>query len=626
MAQLPKPHTIEWPPSPKSFEDIDFNFDLLFRQVQQNATVGVLPVTQGGTGLGVFTRGDLLYADTITSIAGLHDVTTGNVVVSGGVNEPPQYGKVALSGVVTHITGTLPATNGGTGFASYAVGDLLYASTTTALAKLADIATGNALITGGVATAPAWGKIGLTTHVSGVLPVPNGGTNIASYAVGDLLYASASTTLSKLADVATGNALLSGGVTTAPLWGKIGLTTHVTGILPVANGGTGLSSYTTGDLVYASASGTLAGLADIATGNALLSGGVGVAPAYGKIGLTTHVSGVLPIANGGTNLSSYAQGDLIYASATNVLSALAKNTTATRYLANTGTSNAPAWDTVSLTNGVTGLLAKTQGGTGLTATSRGDLLVGSTSTTQYGVIAAVAGGNTLISQGGTTEPIWGKINLNTTGVSHVTGTLQLSEGGTAATTASDARTSLGLGTMATQNASAVAITGGTITVATYVQVTGATAPAAGAGAEITYNGTTAIFGAFDRTGAAYLPTTIRGLNIQFNIAGTVVSTIDGSGHFLPQTDNTYNNGDATHRWKLVRGVTVTAGDLRFDNKWTITEHDKVGIEQEGLAFLDASNAVVGFLGARGVWYVGETRPLSELHWRRTTHAERVDER
>jgi hypothetical protein len=42
----------------------------------------------------------------------------------------------------------------------------------------------------------------------------------------------------------------------------------------------------------------------VATGTALISGGVGVAPAYGKIGLTTHVTGVLPVANGGTNAST----------------------------------------------------------------------------------------------------------------------------------------------------------------------------------------------------------------------------------------------------------------------------------------------------------------------------------
>ena len=65
-----------------------------------------------------------------------------------------------------------------------------------------------------------------------------------------------------------------------------------------------LATPTTGDLLYASSSTVIAGLADVATGNALISGGVGVAPSYGKIALTTHVTGVLPVANGGTNASS----------------------------------------------------------------------------------------------------------------------------------------------------------------------------------------------------------------------------------------------------------------------------------------------------------------------------------
>jgi hypothetical protein len=77
----------------------------------------------------------------------------------------------------------LPATSGGTNQSSYAVGDLLYASTTTALSKLADVATGNALISGGVGVAPSYGKIGLTTHVSGVLPVANGGTNASAASI-----------------------------------------------------------------------------------------------------------------------------------------------------------------------------------------------------------------------------------------------------------------------------------------------------------------------------------------------------------------------------------------------------------------------------------------------------------
>jgi hypothetical protein len=77
----------------------------------------------------------------------------------------------------------VPAVAGGTGQTSYAVGDILFANTTTTLDKLADVATGNALISGGVGVAPAYGKIGLTTHISGVLPVANGGTNASTASI-----------------------------------------------------------------------------------------------------------------------------------------------------------------------------------------------------------------------------------------------------------------------------------------------------------------------------------------------------------------------------------------------------------------------------------------------------------
>lgn len=114
---------------------------------------------------------------------------------------------------------------------TYTVGALLYADSVSTLAPLAGVATGNALISGGLLTAPSWGKIGLTTHISGTLAPANGGTGLTSYTVGDLLYASSTSVLSKLAAVAVGNALISGGSATAPTWGKIGLATHVSGTL-----------------------------------------------------------------------------------------------------------------------------------------------------------------------------------------------------------------------------------------------------------------------------------------------------------------------------------------------------------------------------------------------------------
>ena len=46
---------------------------------------------------------------------------------------------------------------------------------------------------------------------------------------------------------------------------------------------------------------------------------------------------------GGTGLTSFTQGDLIYSSASNTLAQLAKNTTAGKFLSNAGSSNNPSW-------------------------------------------------------------------------------------------------------------------------------------------------------------------------------------------------------------------------------------------------------------------------------------------
>lgn len=99
--------------------------------------------------------------------------------------------------------------------------------------------------------------------------------------------------------------------------------------------------------------------------------GTGIQCGDGGCSLITPV----PVTLGGTGLNAAAQGDILYGSASNTYSRLTKDTNATRYLANTGTSNNPAWAQVNLTNGVTGALGVPNGGTGAAPGADDQLLV-----------------------------------------------------------------------------------------------------------------------------------------------------------------------------------------------------------------------------------------------------------
>lgn len=117
------------------------------------------------------------------------------------------------------------------------------------------------------------GQLDATDGLSGAVPPANGGTGQSAYTVGDILYASGATALAKLSDVATGNALLSGGVAASPSWGKIGMTTHVSGTLPVANGGTGLATIPLNNVILGNGTGNVQVIAPATAGNVLTSDG-----------------------------------------------------------------------------------------------------------------------------------------------------------------------------------------------------------------------------------------------------------------------------------------------------------------------------------------------------------------
>lgn len=153
---------------------------------------------------------------------------------------------VATTGAVT-LAGTLGVASGGTGSTTFAQGGVLYGDTANPVAATAVGTAGQVLTSNGAGAAPTFQAAagsGITTlnaqtgatqtftnmangvtitsagnahalGLAGQIPVANGGTGIGSYTAGDLLYASGATTLAKLAAGAAGQYLQGG---TTPAW------------------------------------------------------------------------------------------------------------------------------------------------------------------------------------------------------------------------------------------------------------------------------------------------------------------------------------------------------------------------------------------------------------------------
>jgi len=422
--------------------------------------LGTVPYNKGGTGLTSYTEGDLLYASADNVLAKLPHGNGGDILRMNGVGTLPEwrtmYGAtspIVLTGGTTFELTSVPENLGGTGQSGYNAGDMLYCNVANTLTKINIGSAGQVLKVSSATGKPAWEDETDTTYtataplfVAGTnftlttVPIIKGGTNIVSYTLGDILYCSSSTgqgTLSKLPIGAAGKFLKvsSGGIpewsddndtqyTAASPLSLVGTEFQLTTV-PYNLGGTGLTSYTEGDLLYASADNVLAKLPHGSGGDILRMNGTGTLPEwrtmYGATSPIVLTGGItfeletVPVSKGGTGQTGYSAGDIIYCNVVNTLTKLNIGSTGqvlkvsggkpvwsaetdTTY---TGTGNI---DVSGTTISLTGVIPVANGGTNFNTYAVGDILYCDTTNTLSKLPIGTTGQLLSVSSG---KPSWG---------------------------------------------------------------------------------------------------------------------------------------------------------------------------------------------------------------------------
>jgi hypothetical protein len=247
--------------------------------------------------------------------------TNGSGALSWIANTVGSLTSVGLTGPggIFSVTGSPLTSNGAmTLSASGTSGGIPYFSSSSTLTSSAALANYGLVMGGGAGAAPttiaavASGRI-LASAGTGAAPAYSTAPTLGAVGAGGSLSFAGSTsgtvTIQPQAAAGTynfnlptsagtsGQALLSGGGAAAAMtWGSLG----------VGAGGTGLTSGTQGGMPYFASSSTMASTAAGTTGNVLTSNGSS-APTWGALNLaggSNYVSGVLPVANGGTGAAT----------------------------------------------------------------------------------------------------------------------------------------------------------------------------------------------------------------------------------------------------------------------------------------------------------------------------------
>jgi hypothetical protein len=400
-----------------------------------NDSTGVLTITDNASGtIDAIPAGgiDYLYLANNSTVAGTWRKHAFIPAAYDFNNTVASFGNASITNAVW--TGTTVGTAyGGTGLTSFAAANYaLYSTSSSALTAgtLPTAAGGTALTSftsGGALYATSTSA--LTT---GTLPTTSGGTGLSSYTTGDIIYASATNTLSKLPIGTTGQILsVAGGI---PSWSSNSASTTLTNTTFTATAGQTSFSvtyipallqgvYRNGVKLdptdYDSTSGSsivlntganlgdniqvqyFSGLSTVAAVNSITFGSTGLTPSTATSGDVT-VAGTLGSGYGGTGFSTYATGDLVYASATNTLSKL---TAGTNGYVLTLSGGVPTWAASS--GGVTSFQTSLSGLTPSTSTTGAVTLAGTlgvasggTGITSFGTGVATALGQNVTGSGG----------------------------------------------------------------------------------------------------------------------------------------------------------------------------------------------------------------------------------
>jgi len=253
-----------------------------------------------------------------------------------------------------------------------------------------------------------------TAEVAGTLAAGSGGTGQASYTIGDLLYASGATTLSKLASVAAGSCLTSQGTSTAPAWAACEDDTLASVTARGATTSTNLTFNgtltTTSDVTH-----TLAGTENLAV-NSDLAGAVNLLQVTGTPSTTAGTTRGLfvqqadSVNTNGLDTGVYinnADTDLAITNAIHI-----NNSGGGGY---TNLINAPSLFIVNGSGAITtgtwqgSTVGVQYGGTGATTFTTGGLLYGSGT----GAVQATAAGSSSQCLIGGAAPTWGTCSLQT---------------------------------------------------------------------------------------------------------------------------------------------------------------------------------------------------------------------